>query len=180
MISVKNIYKNFEKTQVLKGVSCEINKGDFVAVTGISGIGKSTLFKLMMGVLTPQNGEITLCGKGYNISAGSETRKLFSYVPQGNLLFSGTLYENITFMSEGKTKEEIDEAIRLSCCDEFINEFEENQSKLIIVMGNKEKCLERTDNLGDAYRYFEQLALEGEYRCEIYDKFYAYIKNEEK
>ena len=124
-IKVSNVTFSYGRDEVLENASCEIKKGDFVAVTGISGIGKSTLFKLMMGVLTPQNGEITLCGKGYNISAGSETRKLFSYVPQGNLLFSGTLYENITFMSEGKTKEEIDEAICLSCCDEFINEFEQ-------------------------------------------------------
>ena len=110
---------------MLEEASCEIKKGDFVAVTGISGIGKSTLFKLMMGVLTPQSGEISLCGEGRSVSACSETRRLFSYVPQGNLLFSGTLYENITFMSEGKTKEEIDAAIRLSCCDDFINEFEQ-------------------------------------------------------
>ena len=124
-IKVSGVTFSYGREAVLENADCEIKKGDFVAVTGISGIGKSTLFKLMMGVLTPQNGEITLCGDGYNAAASGETRKLFSYVPQGNLLFSGTLYENITFMSDGKTKEEICEAIRLSCCDEFINEFEQ-------------------------------------------------------
>lgn len=124
-INVSNVTFSYGREAVLEEASCEIKKGDFVAVTGISGIGKSTLFKLMMGVLTPQSGEISLCGEGRSVSACSETRRLFSYVPQGNLLFSGTLYENITFMSEGKTKEEIDAAIRLSCCDDFINEFEQ-------------------------------------------------------
>lgn len=124
-INVSNVAFSYGREAVLEEASCEIKKGDFVAVTGISGIGKSTLFKLMMGVLTPQSGEISLCGEGRSVSACSETRRLFSYVPQGNLLFSGTLYENITFMSEGKTKEEIDAAIRLSCCDDFINEFEQ-------------------------------------------------------
>ena len=124
-INVSNVTFSYGREAVLEEASCEIKKGDFVAVTGISGIGKSTLFKLMMGVLTPQSGEISLCGEGCSVSACSETRRLFSYVPQGNLLFSGTLYENITFMSEGKTKEEIDAAIRLSCCDDFINEFEQ-------------------------------------------------------
>ena len=124
-INVSNVTFSYGREAVLEEASCEIKKGDFVAVTGISGIGKSTLFKLMMGVLTPQSGEISLCGEGRSVSACSETRRLFSYVPQGNLLFSGTLYENITFMSKGKTKEEIDAAIRLSCCDDFINEFEQ-------------------------------------------------------
>ncbi len=124
-INVSNVTFSYGREAVLEEASCEIKKGDFVAVTGISGIGKSTLFKLMMGVLTPQSGEISLCGEGRSVSACSETRRLFSYVPQGNLLFSGTLYENITFMSDGKTKEEIDAAIRLSCCDDFINEFEQ-------------------------------------------------------
>lgn len=124
-INVSNVTFSYGREAVLEEASCEIKKGDFVAVTGISGIGKSTLFKLMMGVLTPQSGEISLCGDGHSVSACSETRRLFSYVPQGNLLFSGTLYENITFMSDGKTKEEIDAAIRLSCCDDFINEFEQ-------------------------------------------------------
>lgn len=124
-IKINDVTFSYGREVVLENASCEIQKGDFVAITGISGIGKSTLFKLMMGVLAPQKGEITLCGEDYNVYASCETRRLFSYVPQGNLLFSGTLYENITFMSDSKTKEEIDTAIRLSCCDEFINEFEQ-------------------------------------------------------
>ncbi len=124
-IRIDDVTFSYDRDAVLENASCEIKKGDFVAVTGISGIGKSTLFKLMLGVINPQQGEITLCGDGFNVAASSETRKLFSYVPQGNLLFSGTVYENITFMSDGKTKEEISRAIKLSCCDEFINEFEQ-------------------------------------------------------
>ena len=56
-IKVSNVTFSYGRDAVLENASCEIHKGDFVAVTGISGIGKSTLFKLMMGVLTPQNGE---------------------------------------------------------------------------------------------------------------------------
>ncbi|MBQ8783838.1 MAG: ABC transporter ATP-binding protein [Clostridia bacterium] len=129
-IKIKDVTFKYNRDLVFEGANCEIKKGDFVAVTGISGIGKSTLFKLMMGVLTPQSGEICLLGEKSRL-ADRETRRLFSYVPQGNLLLSGTVYENITFMNSGKTEEEIHRAIRLSCCDEFINEFEQGLDTLL-------------------------------------------------
>ncbi|MBQ8228828.1 MAG: ABC transporter ATP-binding protein [Clostridia bacterium] len=129
-IKVRDVTFKYNRDFVFKDTNCEIRKGDFVAVTGISGIGKSTLFKLMMGVLSPQSGEILLCGNGER-KADKETRRLFSYVPQGNLLLSGTVHENITFMNSEKTKEDIDKAIRISCCDEFINEFEQGLDTIL-------------------------------------------------
>ncbi len=130
-INVKNATFKYDRDSVFENAECKINKGDFVAVTGISGIGKSTLFKLLMGVITPQSGEILVKSKIGNRIADSETRKLFSYVPQGNLLLSGSIYENLTFMNEGKTPEEIKNAIRLSCCDEFINDLPKGLDTLI-------------------------------------------------
>ncbi len=124
-IKLSSVSFRYNRDLVFDNAECEIKKGDFIAVTGISGIGKSTLFKLIMGVLTPQNGKITIEGDNLNRLADKETGKLFSYVPQGNLLLSGSIYENITFMNEGKSKQEIDRAIRLSCCDDFVSEFDQ-------------------------------------------------------
>lgn len=123
-IDIKDITFRYDREAVLENASCEIEKGDFIAVTGISGIGKSTLFKLMMGVLNPEKGVVNFNCDGTERLADKETRKLFSYVPQGNLLFSGTIYENITFMNGNRSQEEINRAISLSCCDDFVNEFE--------------------------------------------------------
>ncbi len=130
-ISVNNVTFSYDRDAVLENASCEIKKGDFVAVTGISGIGKSTLFKLMMGILNPKSGSVTINGNGFKRIADKETRRLFSYVPQSNLLLSGTIYENITFMNDTKTKEEVDRAITLSCCDDFINELENGVETLL-------------------------------------------------
>ncbi len=121
-IKIKDLTFKYERDCVFENAQATINKGDFVAITGISGIGKSTLFKLLMGVISAQNGEILINSKIGNRLADSETRKLFSYVPQGNLLLSGSIYENLTFMNEGKSQQEIENAIRISCCDEFIKD----------------------------------------------------------
>ena len=63
MISVKNVYKNFGEVSVLRGVSCEIEKGERVVIVGPSGSGKSTLLRCMNLLETPTYGEVWLDGK---------------------------------------------------------------------------------------------------------------------
>ena len=63
MLSVRNIYKNFDKLEVLKGVSTEIGKGEVVAIIGASGSGKSTLLRCMNLLETPTFGEVWMEGK---------------------------------------------------------------------------------------------------------------------
>ena len=107
---------------IFDNASITVNKGDFAAITGISGIGKSTLLKLLLGVIYPESGKITVSGRQGERLVDRATRNLFSYVPQGNMLLSGTLRENITFMCEDKTDEEIMRAVEISCADEFVRE----------------------------------------------------------
>ncbi len=112
----------YDRDKVLDGGSLRIEKGDFVAITGISGIGKSTLMKLMLGVYPVEKGEIYLDTENGKVALDNSTRGLFSYVPQGNMLFSGTLKDNVTFVNQNATVEEIDVALKASCADEFIGE----------------------------------------------------------
>lgn len=121
-IDFEDIVFKYNRDFVFDDASVSVKKGDFAAITGISGIGKSTLLKLLLGVIYPESGEIKIKTSSETRIVDKTTRGLFSYVPQGNLLLSGTLRENITFMSPGKTEEEIENAIRLSCADEFIRD----------------------------------------------------------
>ena len=114
---------------VLKHVNCSIKQGDFVAVTGVSGGGKSTLFQLLLGIYQPSGGRMNFCfqndsGEIVKESASRKTRSLFAYVPQGNTLFSGTLRENFAMFTDGATDEEIWQAARLACIDHLIEELE--------------------------------------------------------
>lgn len=127
-----NLVFSYGRNAVLKNADFEINKGDFVVVTGISGIGKSTLIKLLLGVYMPQCGEIYFSeNNGNKIHVDDGTRQLFSYVPQGNMLFSGTLKDNITFIKDDAKQEEIDRAIKISCSYDFISELPDGINTVI-------------------------------------------------
>lgn len=121
-ITFDHISFKYDRDVILDDTSLTINKGDFVAIMGISGIGKSTLLKLLLGVFKPQEGNIALAlDGGRTVPADYHTRRLFSYVPQGNFILSGTIRDNLTFINSDATDAEIAEAIRISCAEEFID-----------------------------------------------------------
>lgn len=115
-----------EKENVLEGVSLDIKPGEFVAIVGESGIGKTTLVRLMMSFLEAQKGEITFFnGEGQNATANAGARSFISYVPQGNTLFSGTIKENIRMGNQDATEEEIEEALKMAAAYDFVQELPE-------------------------------------------------------
>lgn len=121
-IRFDNISFKYDRDIILNNTSFEINKGDFVAIMGISGIGKSTLLKLLLGVFYVQDGEIYLNTENEKIVVDKNTRKLFTYVPQGNMVISGTIRDNLTFINDDVTDEEIENVIEISCAKQFIDE----------------------------------------------------------
>lgn len=111
-----------DRETVLKDTSLSIKKGDFVVIMGISGIGKSTLTKLLLDVFTVQNGEIYFkLNDGSKVSVDRNIRDMFAYVPQGNFLLSGTIRENISFVRPDAADDEIMKAAETACAD-FISE----------------------------------------------------------
>ncbi len=107
---------------VLKDISCRIRKGEFVALTGVSGGGKSSLFQLLLGIYSPTSGKIAYKTHEKEIQACRETRALFAYVPQGNTLFSGTLRENLTMFTDEASDTDIEEALKAACIDDIAAE----------------------------------------------------------
>lgn len=129
-INVDNIYHNlnfiifnnitfsYDRENVLQDTSLKINKGDFVAIMGITGIGKSTLMKLLMSVFSVDSGEIYLkLNNSEKLYIDKNTRKMFAYVPQGNFLLSGTIRDNLLIVSPNATDEEIKSSLIISCAN---------------------------------------------------------------
>ena len=107
MIRVENLWKSFGNQEVLRGVSFEVQAGEFVALVGSSGGGKSLLLKLLVSLLKPDNGRIWISGKDVAASSGKELESLRSrigFVFQGGALFdSMTVYDNVAFPLREKT-----------------------------------------------------------------------------
>ena len=100
---------------VLQNVSFSVAKGDYVAITGTSGCGKSTMLKLLMGIYRPQTGTITVILNDGTSIAIENMKRLFAYVPQGNFLMGGRIRDVITF---GKPKEDGDtDCSKMDCAD---------------------------------------------------------------
>ncbi len=130
-IEFDNISFKYDRDEIFEDTSLTVNKGDLVVMTGISGIGKSTLTKLLLGVFPLDSGEIYLKFKdGRKLTVDTNTRKFFSYVPQGNFLLSGTIRENISFINSEATDEEIWRAVRFACAD-FIAELPDGLNTVI-------------------------------------------------
>lgn len=119
-ICAEDLSFSYGRDQVLRTSSFRLPKGAFAAIVGPSGVGKSTLLRLLLGVYRPNTGELSLETESGAIPLGSGTRGLFAYVPQGNLLFSGTLRENLTLVKPDATEEEIRQAVHLSCMDMYL------------------------------------------------------------
>ncbi len=112
-IEFKNVTFSYNNKEIiLNNANLDINKGEFVLISGASGIGKSTLMKLLLAVYKPTVGSIVVKNDGaeYVLSAG--LRKLFSYVPQGNMVISGTVAENVVFFDEKSDSKKIEECLK--------------------------------------------------------------------
>lgn len=134
-IRFDNISFAFDRDIVLEDTSLTIGKGEFVAIEGISGIGKSTLMKLLLSVYQPKKGRIFVHTREKEYTVDKSLRKLFSYVPQGNFLLSGTLRENIAFVAPDATDEDILNAAKIACAYDFISELPEGLDTVIAEHG---------------------------------------------
>ncbi len=99
-LTFSNVSFSYDDVSVLKNVNLTVNKGEFVALCGVSGAGKSTLSKLLLSIIKPDSGRVYFNTNDKEIDFSAGTRKLFSYVPQGNMILSGTICDNITFCEE--------------------------------------------------------------------------------
>ena len=112
----------YREDQAVITDSClEAKPGEIVALIGPSGEGKTTLIRLLLGLVQPQSGTVTIeASDGSQVPMNAETRHLFSYVPQGNTILSGTIEENLRMARENATEEEMVEALQIACAWEFV------------------------------------------------------------
>ncbi len=133
-LEFENVDFSYGEVSVLKDVCFTVNKGEFVALCGISGAGKSTLSKIILSVIKPDNGRAYVKSRDCEVDFSSSTRKLFSYVPQGNMILSGTIMDNITFCDEIP---DMDKVIRAATAAQIIDDINKMPDGFNTVLGEK-------------------------------------------
>ncbi|MBR2746532.1 MAG: ABC transporter ATP-binding protein [Erysipelotrichaceae bacterium] len=110
-----------EDQKVIISSSFFANPGEIVAIVGPSGEGKTTMIRLILGLIRPQEGQVRIKARnGEFVEANVDSRYLFAYVPQGNTILSGTIAENMRLIKEDATDEEIIEALKIACAWQFV------------------------------------------------------------
>ena len=119
-------YADGDGEMVLEASDLEAHPGQITALVGPSGEGKTTVVRLLLGMVEPSDGTCSFVpesGRVLNVSA--ESRVLISYVPQGNTLLSGTIAENLRLVKPDASDEEIIDALKLACAWEFVEKMPE-------------------------------------------------------
>ena len=110
-----------EGRDVLQKAEFKASPGEIVALVGPSGEGKTTMLRLILGLIYPGKGRAFLTATtGQELLVNADTRYIFSYVPQGNSVFSGTIAQNLRMVKEDATDEEIKEVLEIACAWDFV------------------------------------------------------------
>ena len=122
-LELENVSASYEDgRQVLRDVNLAAKQGSIVALVGPSGEGKSTLIRLILGLITPDDGTACIADDtGRRFPLGAGTRHLFAYVPQGNTVLAGTIAENLRLVNHEATEEQLIQALKDACAWEFVS-----------------------------------------------------------
>ena len=121
-----------EHANVYEHSNLQVTSGEMVALMAESGGGKTTLIRLLLGMLEPDSGKVTLqSGSGEEFPVNSDLRKFFAYVPQGNTMFSGTIAENMRMVNEEATDEDVINALKTACAWDFVENLPEGINSIL-------------------------------------------------
>lgn len=128
---VSYMYKDGNK--YYHDITFEAKPHEIIAFVGASGEGKTTLLRVLLSLIPVKNGDASLIGLGTDetFPLSPSTRNVFSYVPQGNTMFSGTIAENMRNIKPDATDEEIISALKLACAWEFIEKLPDGINSMI-------------------------------------------------
>ncbi len=125
-LNFQNVSFKYEKgTDILHNIDIQVQPLEKVTFVGRTGVGKSTLFKLIMGLLQPQEGIITLNGIDVYSIPNREKRKIFGYVDQNFHLINGTIAEQISLQDESISREQIEAALEFVGMEEYVESLEQ-------------------------------------------------------
>lgn len=122
---------------VLEHISFDVKSGESVALVGPTGAGKSTVVSLLSRFYDVDSGKITIDGKDISQATLHSLRSQMGIMLQDSFIFSGTIYDNIRYGRLDATQQEIEEAAKVVCADEFIKEMKDGYMTEVNERGSK-------------------------------------------
>ena len=118
-LCLSNVHYQYapDARMVLTDFCCKFPQGSITAILGETGSGKTTLIRLLLGLITPQKGAVEWCLQDQSCPYGFLGREAIAYVPQGNTLLSGTIRENLLLANSTATEEEMNDALFVAAAD---------------------------------------------------------------
>ena len=133
MLAFNNVFFKYEEDDyVLKNINLDIKKNEKVAFIGRTGVGKTTLFKLVMGLIKPSSGSITINGVDVYDIPNSKKRKIFGYVDQGISIINGTVAEQISLKDNSIKREDIENAVDFVGLTEYVESLENGLDTIVV------------------------------------------------
>ena len=120
-ITLRSVHFSYGRKQVLRGASLTIPAGQFVAIIGPSGVGKTTVADLVIGLIRPQAGEVWIDDLPMSEIDTKKWRGMIGYVPQDTFLFHDTILMNVTLGDDGLNREQVETALRRADAWEFVD-----------------------------------------------------------
>ena len=134
-VQIRNLDFQYTDNHVIKDFSLSIKKGDFIGITGKSGKGKTTIFNLLLGFLSPSNGEIFINDSFLSTKEIKNYWPQISYVRQQSFFIHDTILRNITLEEEDYNDERLESALIISGLCDFIKESADGLNKMITENG---------------------------------------------
>ena len=138
-LSFRNVSFSYEEDspEVIQDFSMDIRQGERVGIVGESGKGKTTLLKLLVGMLVPTKGCILFDNEEINDLSLKALHRKVGFVLQENILFNTTIHENLLYGNENATRQEMEEACKKACIDEFVKSLPDGYDTVIGEKGIK-------------------------------------------
>ena len=120
-LEIRNLsFRHNKEAPLFQGIHFSLKKGEKLALTGVSGAGKTTLIQLILGHYAVQEGDILIDGWSIHHLSLRSIREAIAFVPQKVQLFERSIEENIRYGNPNATLKEVEEAARLAGCHNFI------------------------------------------------------------
>ncbi|MEA3651663.1 peptidase domain-containing ABC transporter, partial [Acinetobacter baumannii] len=137
-IDVKSLRFRYseEESWIIHGINFNIPEGQSVAIVGSTGCGKTTLMNLLLGNLNPEHGEIKIGGQSIKSLGSNRLRNFIAYVAQDDVLFAGSILENISFFDDSVQQDWVEQCAKMASVHDEIMAMPMGYQTLVGDMGN--------------------------------------------